>query len=148
MWRPIPYSSFYTPPDAPFPNGHIALRPILRVTLRNGNKAVPCYAVVDSGADHCIFPLSFALALDLNPLGRPCGTIGGVGNPSNPIYFWDIMLDLEPTLQINAYVGFTEGLEAQGVGLLGQCGFFDRVNVRFNHREKLFLIETDDHTKP
>ncbi len=45
---------------------------------------------------------------------------------------------------IDADVGFTPGLEAQGIGLLGQDGFFDRVKAVFDHAQDLFHIETPD----
>lgn len=48
------------------------------------------------------------------------------------------------TLPIDADVGFTTGLEAQGMGLLGQSGFFDRTKVLFDHAQGLFHIETPD----
>jgi hypothetical protein len=47
-------------------------------------------------------------------------------------------------LVISATVGFSEGVNAFGVGLLGQVGFFDRVNVQMNYRKREFFIETDD----
>ena len=47
-------------------------------------------------------------------------------------------------LKIDTYVGFAASLDAVGLGLLGQMGFFDRVNVRFDYREKLYFVEVDD----
>ena len=45
-------------------------------------------------------------------------------------------------LPFNSYVGFTDGLERQGIGLLGQSGFFEYYNVHFLHKERKFTIET------
>ena len=46
------------------------------------------------------------------------------------------------------YAGFTVGLDNVGLGLLGQSGFFDRVNVCFHHRSGIFAIEFGDLAAP
>jgi hypothetical protein len=51
------------------------------------------------------------------------------------------VLSFDPQLKFNAYVGFTVGLEAQGIGLLGECGFFENYLVTFDHKNRLFHIE-------
>ncbi|HXA05242.1 MAG TPA: hypothetical protein VNY30_10410, partial [Bryobacteraceae bacterium] len=47
-----------------------------------------------------------------------------------------------PRVSIYVYAGFTVGLEAQGIGLLGQAGFFERFTVCFSHTAKQFHIDT------
>ena len=62
-----------------------------------------------------------------------------------PTFHRDATIALGPVLSgfsLNANIGFTSGLEAQGIGLLGQCGFFDRVKVLFDHKARVFQIET------
>jgi hypothetical protein len=56
----------------------------------------------------------------------------------NSAFFHNIQLDLQGIAPLPAYVGFTDGLNQWGVGLLGQSGFFDRVGVHFDlHNGKL-----------
>jgi len=140
----IPYSLFPCAPDVAFPAGHTARRPVLQLEIVNGANRLPCYAIVDSGADHCTFPLSFALQLGLDPLKKTPASCIGVGNASVSIFYWDITLDFGP-IRFEAYAGFTPGLEAQGLGLLGQCGFFDRLKkIVFDHQGGVFHLETSE----
>jgi hypothetical protein len=49
----------------------MALRPVLMLTLMNGPNRLSCYAIIDSGADHCVFPRSFMQPLGLDALTAP-----------------------------------------------------------------------------
>lgn len=143
MKHSVPYSSFPISANDAFPNGWTAKRPVLRLDLLNGDKRLPCYAIVDSGADFCTFPLSFALQLGYNPLETTASTMGGVGNAAVPTFYWDVRLDFSGQLAFDVRASFTEGLDALGIGLLGQTGFFDRLKVMFDYRNGLFHIESD-----
>src|SRR5262249_15504213 len=105
----------------------------------NGNK-FQCMVWPDSGADHCVFPLSFATALGLNPLAMKKQMTGGVGSSANVTYYDTLEIYLGG-LRFSTLVGFTQGLEAQGIGLLGQLGFFENYQVLFDHRAKQFHID-------
>jgi hypothetical protein len=148
VWHKIGYSAYNLPADANYPNGRQVWRPVLRLDLVNGERRFPCYAIVDSGADHCIFPLSFGTALGFDPLTSVPVNAAGVGNSAVPTFHWNVTLDFGGVLVIPALVGFSDGVNAFGVGLLGQFGFFDRVNVQMNYRKREFYIETDDPPKP
>lgn len=71
---------------------------------------------------------------------------GGVGSVANATYYETIDIRIPilggPTLAFRTYTGFTQGLEAQGFGLLGQVGFFENFHVAFDYRSKVFHIET------
>src|SRR6202020_919462 len=104
-----------------FPDGHVARRPILYLDLVNGNERSSCYAIVDSGADHCAFPLSLALRLGLDPAkGVPTNTTG-VGVGAVPTFYWPVKIDFPGIATLDVYAGFTDGLENIGFGLLGQA---------------------------
>src|SRR5260221_14059390 len=79
MWRTVSYANFSCPPTPAFPNGHVARRPILQLTIVNGAKQISCYAILDSGADFCTFPLSFAIQLGLDPLQARSQPTAGLG---------------------------------------------------------------------
>jgi len=77
---------------------------------------------------------------------------GGVGNNGNITYYAEVTIELgvqatdgtwsfDPELQFKAYAGFTAGLEAQGLGLLGECDFFERYLLTFDHKNHIFHIE-------
>lgn len=129
----------------PFPNGQDLYRPIvsLRVTAPSTGRQLRFSAVVDSGAGHRMFPSALAIALGLDPLTLKKNTTGGVGNTANPTYFADVRLEIPVTsgsLVLDVYAGFCTGVDALGMGLLGQAGFFERFKVTFDRRGRTFQL--------
>ena len=47
-------------------------------------------------------------------------------------------------LGLDVYAGFLEGLDAQGIGLLGQAGFFDKFPVLFDQPNNVFSVHVND----
>lgn len=142
---PLPYGHYPVLASPAFPQGRIAPRPILKLTLVNGARKFTCYAIIDSGADHCVFPRAFMQPLGLDPLATPIEMSSGIGTMAVPTHFANLILNVQGLFQFSAYVGFTTGLDALGVGLLGQTGFFDRFNIAFRLGEKKCLIEVPDY---
>jgi hypothetical protein len=148
------YTSVSLPPTAPFPAGHTVYRPLIvsRLTASNGSTLL-CFSELDSGADQCVFPVSFALALGLNTLTMKQQMTGGVGSTGNVTYYDDLTIEVgalvsvdgqitfAPQFTFKVYAGFTAGLDAQGMGLLGECGFFENYVVTFDHKNRYFHIE-------
>src|ERR1035438_3554494 len=87
----FPFSEIAIPPSAPFPNGQTVRRPLLRATLRAGTgRRLSCTVCVDSGADQCIFPLSYALTLGLRPDAMKQQLTSGVGSTGNVTFYEEI----------------------------------------------------------
>jgi hypothetical protein len=86
--------------------------------------------------------MSLAVKLNLDIKHLPRSTNRGVGSQGNVAYYTDVTIDLRNGIEFTAYAGFTEGLDAMGLGLLGQAGFFEHYNVEFRHSEKLFTVES------
>jgi len=78
--------------------------------------------------------------LGINALDCPNEVTTGVGGTS-PTHFAVIEIDLGAGVIISVYAGFTDGLDAIGLGLLGQTGFFERFNITFKHSQNIFQIE-------
>ena len=55
-------------PSGAHPTRHSTLRPRIPVRLQYGNRYIDLFALIDSGADECLFPVEVARALriDLN----------------------------------------------------------------------------------
>jgi hypothetical protein len=150
----FPYIEIPLPATDPFPNGQTVYRPLMftRLTASNGNTFL-CISELDSGADQCVFPVSFAIALGLDTLKMKQQITGGVGNTGNITYYDDLTIELgiwvningtltfTPKFSFKTYAGFTAGLEAQGMGLLGECGFFENYLVTFHYKGRVFHIE-------
>ena len=114
----------------------------MSLALQNGANRLSCYAIVDSGADHCVFPRSFMQPLGLDPLAAPVDMTSGVGSTNVPTHFANVMIDLQGLIQFPVYAGFTTGMEQLGMGLLGQTGFFERLKITFDYSKKFYTIET------
>jgi hypothetical protein len=136
------YTGFPLPPNDPYPQGRTVLRPfvLLAMTASNG-ESLSLFGLPDSGADACLFPLSVALMLKLDVLRLPREMTSGVGSQSNLTYYDNLNLDLGDGIAFDTQVGFTEGMNSIGFGLLGQSGFFEHCNVEFLQRQKIFTIE-------
>jgi hypothetical protein len=137
----LPYTYINIRPNPAFPNGQVAPRPIIRLTLVNGESQLTCYAIIDSGADHCVFPRSFMQPLGLDPLTSPIVLTAGLGGTNIPTHFAHVSIDIPGIMKFPVYAGFTTGLEPIGRGLLGQTGFFDRFNLHFKQPERFCYLE-------
>jgi len=114
---------------------------VATITASNGN-SFRCLVWPDTGADCCLFPLSIAIALKIDVLSLPQHLTGGVGSQSNMTYYDTVTIDLGNGIAFSAYTGFTQGMDAQGWGLLGQQDFFSGFHVEFKHALRHFTIET------
>ena len=84
--------------------------------LINGDNRLSCIAIVDSGADHCTFPLSFAIQLGLNPLEMKGSSVAGLGGVSSTLY-WPVTMKFSGgLLQLDVYAGFSASMDAIGAG--------------------------------
>lgn len=132
------------PATDPFPMGQVAKRPLAITGIRvpNSQQAMRCVVCLDSGADHCVFPAAFATTLGIDLLTLKKQMTGGVGSMANPTYYTDLEIALSKDIRFKAYVGFTPALDSQGIGLLGESGFFEYYKVSFLLNESKFTIET------
>jgi hypothetical protein len=138
----VNYAVFDIPASPSFPNGRKVLRPYLNMALVAGPYRLSCKAMVDSGADDCLFPRSFLQPLGIDPLALPVDFTGGVGNNRNATQYAKIVVDIQGIAQFDVYAGFTVGMDPHGFGLLGQCGFFDRVKIVFDYANRIYAFET------
>jgi hypothetical protein len=46
-------------------------------------------------------------------------------------------------ITFSAFVGFNQGMDPIGFGLLGQAGFFEKHRVEFLHSQKVFTVESE-----
>ena len=129
------------PPSATFPNGRISAKPFVRVEISAVHGKVSCLALIDSGAEECVFPRSFLPRLGLNPLHAPVEFSSGLGSSNIPTHLFDIDLNLAGVTKVPVRAGFTVGMDDYGFGLLGQTGFFDRFHVAFKLDKGIFEVE-------
>lgn len=144
------YTRVSLEPTPARPQGQVVWRPWLVASVAvAGSDPLPCTVCIDTGADDCVFPLSLARRLGLNLLGMPMTTTMGVGS-SAMVYHAPVRVAIPfrragerapfHVINLEILAGFTEGLDAQGIGLLGQTGFFDQHSVLFDQPRGVFTI--------
>jgi hypothetical protein len=124
-------------------SGAMFWRPMLGLVLSNGSERLACSAMIDSGADSCNFPRRFMELLGLSAADAETVPVMGVGS-ANETYIHPVKITIANAQGISPFVakvGFTDNLDAWGIGLLGQFGFFDRFKVCFDLRQKRFDLE-------
>lgn len=135
-WCSLPYR--LTDPDSPDDQP----QPEMEFSIEHGGRSVSGVALVDSGSDEILFPLSFArrLGIDLSRAKR--GSSWGVGGKAKE---YEAVVTLHLNLcgqefQYPVRVGFSKGIEDEGIGLLGQEGFLDHFHVVFRKSEGTFAV--------
>jgi Aspartyl protease len=102
-------------------------RPIIPIIVRNPatQQSVRYLALVDSGADECIFAGEIGELIGLDMLGGREQTVSGVvAGQTRPYYVHDVEIEVGGSSR-RVSVGFMPDLSSNGHGLLGQTGFFD-----------------------
>jgi hypothetical protein len=138
-----PYVGIPLPPNDPYPQGTTAYRPLVVATIKTFNgESIRWLVLPDSGADACLFPLALAIILKIDVLNLPKSITSGVGNGANLTYYDRVFIDLGNGIAFTSFVGFTQGMDKVGLGLLGQAGFFEYYNVEFMYSKRTFTIKT------
>ena len=114
------------------------LRPRIRVRVRHRDRFVDVLALIDSGADDCLFPKGIADLLDLPLQAENACRYVGVGGDEVRSVFQAVTLEIGHW-SFPAYVGFLEAPTAPA--LLGQNGFFSRFIVKFDLPREAMEIE-------
>jgi hypothetical protein len=102
-------------------------RPIIPIVVRNPltQQSVRHLALVDSGADQCVFAAEIGELIGLDvTAGLERRVSGVVAGQVRPYYLHDVEIELRGWRR-RVTVGFMAGLTPNGHGLLGQTGFFD-----------------------
>lgn len=115
----------------PLDPSDILMVPVIPVGLRYQGKSVGVLALVDSGADLCLFHSSIGRALGIDVESGEKILLKTLSPDGVPTYLHTVHLFLKGEPGIDVEMGFLErDLIADG-GLLGQQGFFDHFDVRF-----------------
>ena len=130
-------------------SSRIVYSPFLQTFLSNENEHLGFVfpAVVDSGADRCIFPLEFGerIGLDIKQ-GKPSVSRGLGGG--DIIYFHKVTIRvaiLKDSWQFDSEVGFSSSLNDMGIGFLGRKGFFELFEeISFYEHRREFRLKLFD----
>lgn len=118
-------------------------RPIIPVTLHVKDRSITYEALVDSGADMCMFPAQIGEILGLDVKSGKKGSLGGVIGKSSEAYYHDIDIEIGGNVT-HATVGFTEESRFD-YGFLGQVGIFNYYTIHFFYRKGIVELRPDVH---
>ncbi len=115
-----------------------AFRPMIPVQLSHQDKSIVVHALVDSGADHCIFPADVAEYLGHRLKSGEKRKFQGIGGDIHGYLHQNYLKLLGKSIRCNIY--FSE--EYNDFGLLGQREFFSNFKVTFDYKNKKLIVKT------
>lgn len=118
-------------------------RPIIPVTLHYQGHTITYEALVDSGADMCMFPAQIGELIGIDIQNGRKGTLGGVVGKTVDAYYHDIDLEIGGNIT-HVTAGFTEESKFDH-GFLGQRGIFNSYTIHFFYRKGTLELRQDVH---
>lgn len=128
----FPYFKFPLPQRSDF-FGTSILKPIIPIEISVDQQSVRYAALIDSGADFCIFDGEIGETLGLDVRGGSRTTFGGIqaAGGSAEAFLHRVTLNVGGW-EYPATVGFSYDIAKHGYGILGQKGFFELFVVKFD----------------
>ncbi|MBI2465684.1 MAG: hypothetical protein HYV66_00400 [Candidatus Sungbacteria bacterium] len=112
--------------------GTSILKPIISIKVSWGRNELYYSALIDSGADFCIFDAEVGKHLGLNVKDGDPEKFGGIQETGAAVaYLHDVVLNIGGG-SYKTRVGFSYDIARHGFGVLGQRGFFDIFVVKFD----------------
>lgn len=120
------------------PNGKHFRRPVIDVEIFGPDCSISTFALLDSGADNCLFHLEYAKAIGIDLDKCKKAVTVGVEGGKMEIYLTEIQIKVKGLEKIKVPVGFIKSNSVNG--LLGQIGFFDLNRIKFERDHNVFEI--------
>jgi hypothetical protein len=96
--------------------------------------------LVDSGADFCILHGEVAEAIGIEDITTGVKfSFGGVTGKSEVGYFHKVTITVKDC-SYQTKVAFSNGIRDDGIGIVGQKGFFDRFAIEFDYSKKSVIL--------
>lgn len=118
----------------------VLLAPIIPVRLRYGSKIITILTLIDSGADSCYFHESVGRVLGIDIKSGRKESLRSLSSQQIPAYIHTVQLILQGEPAINIEAGFIEVDYLADGGLLGQQGFFDEFDIKFQRWQDSIYI--------
>lgn len=117
-------------------------KPIIPIKISVGEIEIKYAALIDSGADFCIFDAEIGEYLGLDIKNGRREEFGGIQERGGATAFLhNIVLNIGGT-EYKTTIGFSYDIARHGFGILGQKGFFDIFIVKFD------LLKEEIELKP
>ncbi|MBA7486068.1 hypothetical protein ES707_21621 [subsurface metagenome] len=139
------YRKFNAKPSGAFPGRLSVSRPVIPIQLIRGADKVKYLAIIDSGADFCIFHASIGEVIGLAVESGKLQHFSGVSGLSQQLtaYFHSIQIEIGG-YAFNCWAGFSRDIEDLPYGFLGQLGFFNLFNVHLDFTKERIELKTKD----
>lgn len=125
------YHKFNLSPSSDF-FGKQILKPIIPIKILKADVTLQYAALIDSGADFCIFDAGLGEYLGLNIKSGTEVQFGGIQSLGGAkAYIHKVTLEIGGHEFITE-IGFSYGISKNGYGILGQKGFFNKFIVKFD----------------
>lgn len=129
------YRKFPAEPSKAFPRRFSAIRPVIPIRLIRGEKEVRYLAIIDSGADLCIFHAEIGELIGIAVESGKLLQFSGISGQQLAAYFHNIKVEVGG-YEFDCYAGFSRDLGNLPYGLLGQLGFFNLFDVLFDYNKE------------
>jgi len=116
--------------------GNLFCADYIKINYRK--KAYGYLALIDSGADTCVFHGKIAKALDVPIEKGKTAPLYGVTKGKGFVYYHNVVLEMGGW-KVKSYVGFSYDLKYP-LGILGQTGFFEFFNIVFDFKKKIIDV--------
>jgi len=123
-----------------FPEVGDILKPLIPIVVRYQEKKEKIFALVDSGADACLFPNGLADRLGIDVRTGLRHDFIGIGASKTSFFFHEVEI-LFGKYQVKTKAGFSSSQNIGVGGILGQQGFFDHFVIAFDHKNKFIEIK-------
>lgn len=122
--------------------GKLILKPIIPLKVSQANAILQYAALIDSGADFCIFDAGIGEYLGLNIKSGVEVQFGGIQSLGGAkAYIHKVDLEIGG-IQFKTEIGFSYDISKNGYGILGQKGFFDLFSVKFDLQKEDIEIKS------
>lgn len=122
--------------------GQAVLRPIIPLEVIYNNRSLGYAALIDSGADFCIFDAEIGEYLGIDIRSGKREVFGGIQDRDGAEAFLHEVIISVGGWPYKMTVGFSYDIASHGFGVLGQKGFFDIFTVMFD------LLKEEIELKP
>lgn len=142
------YEKYPAQPIPSHPKRTSTARPTIPIRLTNldTHENRQYMALIDSGADYCIFHAEIGELIGLDvKAGKPL-TFFGVGGVKQIAYFHNVGV-VVGGWKYECYAGFSYDIDNLPYGLLGQDGFFDKFKVAFDLHKTEIELKENKHIK-
>jgi len=112
--------------------GYGVIRPVIPIEIIYNNIPVSYEVLIDSGADVCIFDSQIGEILGIDIASGEKEEVWGITGYGEPYYLHPVTIKVGGwSYEIKA--GFLPNIAKLGYGIVGQKGFFNLFEIKFNH---------------